>query len=425
MFYKLRKTLIAAALFLLALGCKRENPNQLGTNLVTATTETNKVQQWLKGNPKALTGLRSANKAGQKVGTSLPSFTLQWAEAGLDAATHTYWVPAAFTNTKAAGGKSNTYLVATENGQGQITGGQYVMVLPNAKKMGKDNTGYGPIAMLADKKPTNLPAGEAGFSGAVLYYDVQGQLTGSQVYEAGQLQPKATANLAARDEGQGSPSPNKVIRECGEALGIPACIDWYWQTYVNGVLVEEDYMFTTCCSGSSGGGNGVSSGPALTSCERTQAQAQSIITGIQLENTNDVVTTNGQPYSMGANNPIRMPKTVRWGFLKLHLYWNYYLRYTLVYPGVVFRNNAQDNVWKWESVNNGDLHRSGEMAPCMNVQFTHTVVPPIISADKRIFSTGVSFTAVASVPCLLGAEMGTYTGGHPYAAFDANTNYAE
>lgn len=328
MFYKLRKTLVAAALLPLALGCKRENPNQLGADPVTATTKTNKVQQWLKGNPKALTGLRQTNTVGQKVGTTLPSFTLQWQAAKFDAAAHTHWVPAVFANTKQAGGQANTYLVATENEQGQITGGQYIMVLPNTKKMGKGNSSYSPIAMLAEKKPTS-------FNGALLYYDVQGQLTGSQVYDAGQLQPKATANLAARDEGQGSPSPNKVQLECGNLTGTSPCIEWYWQTYVNGVLVAEDYMFTTCCGGSGGGGSG--NGNAVAECQASfntfVAQGKAI---------------NGVPTEIsGAQTTTRWPKTYKWMIYDA-VTWFLISYEKAVWKKVYYPSSGQ-NLWEFES----------------------------------------------------------------------------
>jgi hypothetical protein len=424
MFYKLKKTLVAAALLPLALGCKREEmtkppiPNQLGTQQTATNRPPHKVEQWLK------TQSAPQPVGGRKAGTALPSLTLQWAGAGFDAATNTHYVPAAITNSTKAGGTAQAYLVATENEQGQVTGGQYIMVLPNAKKMGNEAAkGVNPAALLANEKPKDLPAGQAGFSGAILQYDLKGQLTGSQVYEGGQLQPKATANLAIRDEGEGSPSPNKVQQECGAVLGINPCIDWYWQTYVNGVLAYEDYMFTTCCGGNGGGGGGGGTGtPAITSCERTQAQAEAILGGITLENTNIITMRDGQPYGTNANEPIRKPKQVRWEFLKLRQYLDFYLRYTMVFNGVVFKNNAADPAWKWESLAVGNLERSGTMAPCFDVNLTYNVVDPLISADKRLATSGISYVAVATVPCALRVEVGTYTGNHPYAGFYANSN---
>jgi hypothetical protein len=44
-----------------------------------------------------------------------------------------------------------------------------------------------------------------------------------------------------------------VKKKGGKIAGI-ACIDWYWNSYVEGVLVNSTYVFSTC--GESGGGNG-------------------------------------------------------------------------------------------------------------------------------------------------------------------------
>lgn len=246
MFYQLKNALVAAMLLPLAIGCKREALMDKNTNAIVSDVAVHKVQQWLKAQPPQQVG-------GRKAHTALPNLTLQWGAAEFDAASHTHWVPAVPANKEKAGGQPNTYLVATENEQGQITGGQYIMVLPNAKKMGATAAaGEAGInhALLAAKP--HVPV--ANFSGAVLYYDAQGQFTGSQVYEAGQVLPKATANLAARDAADEDPDPNYVVQECGNATGANPCIDWYWQTYVNGVLVDEDYINTTCCGGNSSGG---------------------------------------------------------------------------------------------------------------------------------------------------------------------------
>jgi hypothetical protein len=338
MFYQLKKTLVATALLPLAFGCKRENPNQLNTSPVTVAPETNKVQQWLKGNPKALASQKTARKAG----TTLPKVTLQWPSAGFDAASRTHWVPADIANTKKSGNTGTTYLVATENGAGQITNGQYLMVLPNAKKKGREAArAFNPAALVGAEKPKN-------FSGALLYYDVAGQLTSSQVYEAGQLQPQATANLAARDEGQGSPSPNKVQQECGDAIGVPACIDWYWQTYVNGVLAEEDYMYTTCCGGSSGGGSG---GSSPSQC---QAQLDAMVAEGQ------VVTNGPITETTVSQTNLEWEKTYKWlvftaGFWKLYSFDK--IRWQRVYYPSTNRN-----MWEYKSAQHVKLDHEGTTA---------------------------------------------------------------
>jgi len=322
MFYKLKNTLVAAVLLPLAIGCKRETPDQLGAPQSVAAPKTSKVQQWLKHQPQ------HQRTAGRKAGNALPNLDLAWQAAGFDAATNTHWVPAAFTNSKQLGGKPNGYLMATENGQGQITSGQYIMVFPNAQKMGKNKTGLTPEALLNQEKPKN-------FSGALLYYDMQGQLTGSKVYEAGQLQPKATANLAARDEGTGSPSPNKVQQECGGAVGTNPCIDWYWQTYVNGVLVSEDYINTTCCGGTSGGGS--SNGNAVAECQASfnnfVAQGKAV---------------NGTPTEIGGvQTAAKWPKTYKWMIYDA-VTWFLISYEKAVWKKVYYPSSGQ-NLWEFES----------------------------------------------------------------------------
>jgi hypothetical protein len=335
MFYKLKKTLVAAALLPLALGCKRENVAP-ANQLEASNTATQKVQQWLKGNPKALTGLRAGQKTDRKAGTALPNLRLQWAATGFDAATHTYWVPADMANNKKSGHTANMYLVATENEQGQVTGGQYIMVLPNAKKMGSEAArGVNPAALLSNEKPKDLPAGQAGFSGAVLQYDLKGQLTGSQVFEGGQLQPHATANLAIRDEGQGSPSPNKVQQECGDAVGVNPCIDWYYQTYVNGVLLSEEYLFTTCCGGSGGGGGG--SGNALAECQASFNAF--VVQGAAVSGIPTVIS--------GVQTATRWPKTYKWMIYDA-VTW-FLISYEKAWWKKVYYPSSGQNLWEFES----------------------------------------------------------------------------
>ncbi len=231
--------LLAIATGTMALtGCKKETltdqPINAADNLAAQ-----KVQQWLKAQPQPLA------KRGRKAGTTLPMLYLDWPTASFNTATGTYRV-----NTTLGNGTAQAYLVATQNKAGQITGGQYLLVLPDRKKMGDAAAkAYNPAALLANAVPRN-------FSGALLHYSTDGLYTGSQVYSEGQLLPNATANLATRDDADSDPDPNNVVLECGDAIGVTACIDWYWQTYVNGVLEFEDYFATTCCGGTSGGGNG-------------------------------------------------------------------------------------------------------------------------------------------------------------------------
>lgn len=367
MFYKIKNVFVAALLLPMAFGCKRENPNIFNANPVTAAPATNKVQQWLKDNP-------SRQRVGvQKAGTTLPSFTLQWQNAKFDASARTHWVPATATHTKQAEGQPNTYLVVTENEKGQITGGQYIMVLPNTQKMGKGQLGFDPVALLGTEKPK-------GFSGALLYYDVQGQLTGSQVYEAGQIQPKATANLAARDEGQGSPNPNKVQLECGTLTGTSPCIEWYWQTYVNGVLLYEDYMFTTCCDGSGGGGGGT---------DGCQAQLDAMVAAGQVVTNSPITETTEAETNMEWTKRYSWVifKAVSWGLVS----------YERAVLEKVYYPSSNQSLWEFKTFDHTSI---GEFGMTAVGSYSHADLGATINKTKYSAYVQVDFS-VTSKACTI------------------------
>jgi hypothetical protein len=397
MYYKTTKTLAAAVLITLAFGCKREalteNPRPVSLPTGSAPTVTH-LQQWVKNHPLSLSA------QGRTAGNNLPKHTLLWGQASYDAAGHAYTVPLLLAHEGAAQSKLRAALVATEGADGQITGGQYMLTLPQ---------GNAPAQY--PKQGQEAP----GYNGAVLYYNMQGQLTADKVYKDGRVLAGARAALVNR------PATNlRPPKNCDETA---PCIDWYWQTYVNGVLVDEVYLYTTCpCPTGGGSGTGIvdNEGPSITSCERTQAQAQSIIAGIETENINVVTSSFGPGIAVGPDSVIRRNKQEIWDFLKLRLYLDFHLRYTIVFNGVVYKNNTRDTYWKWESLREGQLMRTGTMAPCMSVDFSYTVPEPIISADKKLATTSITYAAIASVPCLFGVEVGTYSGGHPYVAFHAN-----
>ena len=49
---------------------------------------------------------------------------------------------------------------------------------------------------------------------------------------------------------------NYAIASC-ENGSAPYCIDWYWQTFENGILISEEYQYTTCKCGGGGSGIGI------------------------------------------------------------------------------------------------------------------------------------------------------------------------
>ncbi|NHA06478.1 hypothetical protein G7092_21900 [Mucilaginibacter sp. HC2] len=95
---------------------------------------------------------------------------------------------------------------------------------------------------------------DADFSGSVLYFTPKGEYVDGYAYKNGQLIP-ASAN-------QQTDKPKvQSVQTNGKKTNVEVnCIAWYLDSYQNGVLVSEVYLYTTCTGVGEPGGGGSSSG---------------------------------------------------------------------------------------------------------------------------------------------------------------------
>jgi hypothetical protein len=253
MHHKTTKIFTVLAMLALAMGCKRESlPVQVTAPATPGTHVANKVQQWLKQQPLAPTDSKQGGNQ------RLPKHTVQWGQTRQQQGQ--YMVPLALEGNTQAG--LQVALVATEDAQGQISGGQYMAVVSADKASGQDW-----IGQLAT--PGAVPAS---FSGAVLYYNTAGEATGSKVYKNGQLRPNASARLIHKKQTATANRPGAKAGSAGYRPPSPCntalvCIDWYWQTFVDGVLVSEEYLYTTCECPVDGSGGGSGGGDQISACQ--------------------------------------------------------------------------------------------------------------------------------------------------------------
>ncbi len=90
---------------------------------------------------------------------------------------------------------------------------------------------------------------DSDFSGTVVYTTPRGKFIHSYTYKNGHI---VAPGQAVAQQVQGS-SKLKV-----NVVALLDCIDWYWTVRVDGVVISETYLYTTCDDGSSSGGG---SGP--------------------------------------------------------------------------------------------------------------------------------------------------------------------
>ncbi len=134
----------------------------------------------------------------------------------------------------------------------------------------KDGTGYQAyiMAILADSAyvkgdmtkltHNSYSKRDTDFSGMVLYFTPKGKYLNGYTYKNGHLQNGSSGQTSGSAKIQGVSTPKVNV------VGDAPCLDWYWSTWVNGELISEVYLYTTCPDDGSGNGGGASGTPCST-----------------------------------------------------------------------------------------------------------------------------------------------------------------
>ncbi|NHA07640.1 hypothetical protein G7092_27825 [Mucilaginibacter sp. HC2] len=117
---------------------------------------------------------------------------------------------------------------------------------------------------------------DANYSGLVLYFTPEGKFVNGYRYINGQLVTPATNT-------DKNTLNNKLKTNTTQPGG--SCIDWFLDTYIDGALVSEVYLYTTCTTdgGNSGGGGGVPPDPCTG--QKTNAINKTTVNSITVQQT--------------------------------------------------------------------------------------------------------------------------------------------
>lgn len=177
-----------------------------------------------------------------------------WKELFISATGKEYIIPVKFpSNMKAAKEKLSKYLFIRDTGK-EMTG-TYMYVFDKydfLQKNGKagrlfdlfKNAQQGKGDVLIARREL-LPADHSGDR-------KMGSFVGTKIKETKKpLQAKGTSDTVV-------PANSVPVQSCEEQGGIVIEIQWWYQTYVDGVLVYEEYLYSTyeCWGGGGGGGGG-------------------------------------------------------------------------------------------------------------------------------------------------------------------------
>jgi hypothetical protein len=230
---------IAAALF----SCKKETALPAETALTQPVKE--KLQNWYTGQTA------KGQPDGDKIKFFLNAGTPDWENAKQIG--NTFIAPVIINDNKSRGCK---FLVTNANSDGSLASGKYIYVLKNKGAEGTALSCTVLNEILTAKKAN------PDFSGAIVEYDLKHELISSKSFVNGKVDPAKVENVnfkfqsnkfTAQKVGGGDITPN-YVNPCEG--GVSSCIDWFWQTYVGGVLVNEEYLYTSCYCSSGGGGAG-------------------------------------------------------------------------------------------------------------------------------------------------------------------------
>lgn len=224
--------------------------------------------------------------------------------------------------------KASKFLVSEKDASGSVKNTGYFVLM---QKSG--------VPERADKKQLiqKFKAGKPmpdDFNGAILQFSKDDRLLISRHFENGVAAAK-TDNISIRKSENQLPVENLEPPEEGCEY---ITIDWYWQTYVNGVLVYEEYLYSSnalYCPGGGGGGGSSGGNNAVAECN---ARFNELI-------NNAAVSSEQIGKTMLYQYQMERSYTYTWKCLVSPGGW--YLRSVDI--GTHERNNPHEP-WRWKSI---------------------------------------------------------------------------
>jgi len=285
------------------------------------------------------------------------------------------------------------YLVIKRDDRGGILGAKYYFVL-NEDVLLKQlrNVEITPDLLEARLIPEN-------FNGAIIELNLDNTTTSSSHYRAGVLTNK-TDKIVIKIKEESGTSQNYVDPEDGCEHTV---IEWYWQTWVNGVLVSEEYLYSTTEITCPPGGGG-SSGSSSTCSDLTLAQVHTLMGTITTEALSNIGASHGPTQVDEETGRIEKNNNPTWEFYKANFFLGYFARYTAYYTGRVYKNSNND-FWKWNNISFSTISKSsGTLPPCLAQSLTWNVSDPLISTDKKTATTLLNFNVIYTYSCFFGTE---------------------
>ncbi len=323
--------IVVLSLVILAAGCKKQDlqkENGAGAGVVTQH-----AKAWVESQTSAA-GYQNF-LLGQNL-IEVPQKIL-WHETKEFPGTRTSITPVSFTSVVGTL-PVNKYLVTETDDAGRVQRGNYYIVLTEKKEQSPSSE------VIITPELFNSKTVPENFKGAIIKYDLNNNKVLSKHYEGGVLTGKDD-NLVVRKSKNQVPVENTAPLPEGCSY---ITIDWYWQTWVNGVLVYEEYLFSSqeiYCQGSGGGGGGGGVTPP-TDLEMCQAALASIVSSTT--SANQLVSNE-----IESESPLTRTRLYSWKCVKNIGWW------VVAYDKGVQKRIATNKPWTWLSLENLSVAKQG------------------------------------------------------------------
>lgn len=271
-----------------------------------------------------------------------------------------------FTGSYKAGTIPNRFLI-TDHNNGTIVNGYVCFILSDKNKP----------SGLAEINPGILSATQiAGFSGAIIKYDLNGSLISSRHFNNGYLENGKTdrmmhkLNTAGREDN----TSNYVEEYC-------FIIDHWWVTYLNGEIVSIEWEGSTevCSGGNGGGGGGGNNGPSAS--EVAAAAATAIV-------NSGTPSTVSLDEVLESETPTHRTKLYSWKCVSSATW------YVVAHDRGVHRKRAAG--WEWLSLENLGISLHG-YAVGGTLNATKNYANPIMGTYNSKMDISVNITSTVNV----------------------------
>lgn len=226
----------AVAIAIAFSSCKKNVSD--GEQAMQSESSTLKAKSWFEKQSATLPTSFRANTAALSFKNDKP----QWEHAKFFPEEKISLIPVATDHQSTTATKVSTYLLVQETADGSVEGGYYCYILSKSSL------------------PSIRPAFITGtvpesFNGSILRYSLDGNLIGSSNYANGQLTGVKNKIIQKKRAYEAKDNPDgQNIVPVDEGCQY-VTIDWYYQQYVDGVLVFEEYLCSSTeivCEGGGG-----------------------------------------------------------------------------------------------------------------------------------------------------------------------------